>query len=365
MIIGDRAADSCFSIPVGGSINERIVAKAGCAGVSITEIQILGPAGNTFSNLAQVGGTTDQWFVTVRWTSTAAQAGPNIICAKTSDNAFMASNMHCFTVQVGTNGPSLNSATKTPTGTITQSTSTPLSWYIEFDQAVDKPTTSSFINFYKSPSTLLFKIDVALFPNVVYGNYSVTFESYYQFDDGSYYITFDSGIGLGKASCKAASNAETSSSFWTFNIASTPTTTTLPTFITSTGSSSTLSPIFTTTTTSTSTTSLAITSTSTIAGLTGTSGTTLASGPGASSTTTISGPGASTTTSISGSSTSTTIGTTTTISITPYTTRRFNTTVYTECNRQSFMITLGSIMIGSIILHSTCLGLMMVYLSKR
>ena len=231
--------------------------------------------------MSRVAGTTDQWELTVYWTPTAAQTGQNIMCAKANDNVMLTSDLHCFTLLAGIYPPKLVSSSKSPSGTLTAAqlagVNSLITWSIDFDQPISKPSSSAYINFHEASGSILFKIDVSIFPTVTISSNNVTlqFQTGNNFADGSYYITFDYGVGVGALYCQAQSDAERSNTFWTFTIASTGTTignTTLATatrpLLGITAASSTASPILpvqTATTLSTTTTTTAMTGTTTAA----------------------------------------------------------------------------------------------------
>lgn len=313
--------------------------------MTVIEIQVLGPSGTLSSAISLVSGTTDQWQVTITWTPTAAQIGQNIICAKANDNVMLSSDLHCFTLLAGIYPPKLLGATKTPSGVLSPATLAGVSgfitWSISFDQPVLKPSKSAYIFFYQANGVLLYQIgiyknynfknltaslfffkDVSVFPTVSFiNNDTVTFLTFNNFADGSYYITFDYGVGVGSQYCQAQSDPEKSTTFWTFTVTSSTTTTPITTLaiatspatggaVAATGLSSTANPILPVTTTLS---TLSPTATTTV------------------TTTTVTTTAIGTTTINNGATTTAVIGTTTTNSVTA-TTSTASSTVSTTAS---------------------------------
>lgn len=67
-----------IGVPIGVQLVERVVAKVYCSGDTITEFITTSPLFMRKTTVAQVSGTTDQWFITLTWTPTADQKGPQV-----------------------------------------------------------------------------------------------------------------------------------------------------------------------------------------------------------------------------------------------------------------------------------------------
>lgn len=67
-----------LGVPIGIQLVERIVAKVYCTGDYITEFLTTSPLFMTKTAIAPVSGTTNQWFITLTWTPTLDQKGPQV-----------------------------------------------------------------------------------------------------------------------------------------------------------------------------------------------------------------------------------------------------------------------------------------------
>ena len=232
MIIGDRPASACFAHPVGTKLVERIVAFENCTQETITDIQIIGPSGSSYSTLNKVPGSPDQWYENITWTPTQSQIGPNILCAIATSSSLLASDLSCFTVLVGITDPQIISAS--PFGVLADSfaysSSGFLSFNIAFNVQILKPTKPAYIRiFSQTTNTEVYKVDAStisaanfqknnLILNIPVGTLS----------PDKYYVLFDYGVGLGTEYCNPISEQITDKTFWNFEIVQL-TTTTLPT----------------------------------------------------------------------------------------------------------------------------------------
>ena len=65
-------------MPVNITLIERIVATVYCSGDYIVEFITSSPLYMTQTSIAQVSGTTSQWYITLTWTPTNDQIGPQV-----------------------------------------------------------------------------------------------------------------------------------------------------------------------------------------------------------------------------------------------------------------------------------------------
>ena len=94
-VIGDRPNRACIGkrfphhlhcslilsvvgVPIGTLLIERIVAAVYCTNDSIVEFITTSPLYMRKTALARVAGTTNQWFITLSWTPTIDQKGPQV-----------------------------------------------------------------------------------------------------------------------------------------------------------------------------------------------------------------------------------------------------------------------------------------------
>ena len=94
-VIGDRPNRACIGktcnsiviftrsvrfigVPIGVQLVERIVATVYCSGDYITEFITISPLYMKKTPIARVSGTTNQWYITLTWTPTTDQEGPQV-----------------------------------------------------------------------------------------------------------------------------------------------------------------------------------------------------------------------------------------------------------------------------------------------
>ena len=224
-----RSAGACIAVPLGTTHSELIVAEVGCASVKISTIQVIGPTGTSQSTVASYNGISGQYYVTMYWTPVASQVGPNVICSTAIDNTYLNSAVTCFTLLAGIDPPALLNQTGTPSGLLSAATlagnNGVITWSVQFNMNVTRPTLSTYISLYSSNGTLIFQMDASVFPTITYYGDTLSFQTGNSFSSGTYYWTFGYGVGLGDQYCLPQSEAVTYSSFWTFTVASTTTTT--------------------------------------------------------------------------------------------------------------------------------------------
>ncbi|CAF4349036.1 unnamed protein product, partial [Rotaria sordida] len=86
---------------------ERIVAAVYCTGDYITEFITISPLYMTKTAKAAVSGTTNQWYITLTWTPTTDQIGPQVFCAAPIDQNQLTGSQHCVNFVVGYLAPNL------------------------------------------------------------------------------------------------------------------------------------------------------------------------------------------------------------------------------------------------------------------
>jgi len=383
-VIGDRPSDSCIGVPIGTKVSERIVAQVSCTTVTMYDIQMIGSSGMAFAKMAVLTGTTNQYYTSLTWTPTAAQRGPNVVCARAIDSTYLSSDLYCFTLLAGITAPAVVLNSQSPSGALSTalltSSSGIITWSVKFDQSILRPTKPRYVYIYTSTGTELFRLDVSVFPTVYYNNDILSFETTDAFAPGSYYITLGYGIGTGTLYCKPESDAELSSTFWTFTVSLA--TTTIATTTTAlaaaptagtatiTGLSSTASPILPvgmTVTTATTTTSANSASTAAGTGTTISGVTITASIVSGVTTTSSTVSGATTnfgTNTIGTTNTAITTVTITTTRFTPYTTTSNKANESNPCSRESFMIVNAIVIGGGLVIHVVSVFTILYCLTK-
>ena len=78
-----------------------------CAGDSIKQFVTASPLYMKKTAIALVSGTTNQWFITLTWTPTADQKGPQVFCVAPIDQKNLTGSQHCVNFVVGYAAPNL------------------------------------------------------------------------------------------------------------------------------------------------------------------------------------------------------------------------------------------------------------------
>ena len=221
-IIGDKPAASCFAIPVNKKWSERVVAYENCSDENITDIQILGTAGITLSQVKILSNKSQTWYKTIEWIPTNDDLGPNIICATASSSSLLISEISCYTVLVGVTEPKIISAS--PSSLLSQEflrdSSGFLKFNITFNVNIFKPKNSAFIRIYSANTKKeVLQIDSSkLDASKFVGNTLLLDLKRELFPEGDYYVLFDYGVGVGGEYCKPISAEIRDPSFWKFSI---------------------------------------------------------------------------------------------------------------------------------------------------
>ncbi|CAF3109416.1 unnamed protein product, partial [Rotaria sp. Silwood2] len=59
------------------------------------------------TTITAVSGTTNQWYITLTWTPTTDQIGPQVFCAAPIDQNELTGSQHCINFVVGYLAPNL------------------------------------------------------------------------------------------------------------------------------------------------------------------------------------------------------------------------------------------------------------------
>ncbi|CAF4693421.1 unnamed protein product, partial [Rotaria sp. Silwood2] len=106
-VIGDRPNRACIGVLPGVQHVERIVAAVYCTGDYITEFITISPLYMKKTTITAVSGTTNQWYITLTWTPTTDQIGPQVFCAAPIDQNELTGSQHCINFVVGYLAPNL------------------------------------------------------------------------------------------------------------------------------------------------------------------------------------------------------------------------------------------------------------------
>jgi hypothetical protein len=198
-------AGGCIAIQVNKTFTSKLIAKSNCPNVIITEIQIVGPFGMTYSQTQPLSGTTDKYYSDLTWAPTSGDSGGNLICTVATDQNGMSSDFQCFTILVGGASPELVNTTESPIGTLSSSYLWGINGYmnyrISFTEAVKRPTDDAYIHFYLKNGTKIAKLNACNSTQVTFSGDTIDFDfPTYTFQPGDYYVTFDLGVGVGSRS---------------------------------------------------------------------------------------------------------------------------------------------------------------------
>ncbi|CAF1379097.1 unnamed protein product [Rotaria sordida] len=226
-IIGERPNRACIGTPINVTLTERVIAQSFCSGANISNYVTSSPIGMRHSTVVSQGGGL--YVMTLTWTPTDNQYGPQGFCAGAVDSSNLQSDAWCITYLVGFDSPNLIRATvvqgtASPIGTIFSNHSI---FSIQATRDVHRPTRNgTYVKFMDATTnTSVQTFDAGWQSNILYtGNTIIIITNYTWIPGRRYYVLFDSG---------PESAPITDSTFWAFNIwdpgvSSTTTTTTTP-----------------------------------------------------------------------------------------------------------------------------------------
>ncbi len=95
-------------VDINSVVTERIVATVYCSGDYIMEFVTSSPLFMNKTSVAAVSGTTNQYYITLRWIPIADQYGPQVFCAAPIDQRQLTGPQYCINFVVGYRSPELN-----------------------------------------------------------------------------------------------------------------------------------------------------------------------------------------------------------------------------------------------------------------
>ncbi|CAF0878435.1 unnamed protein product [Adineta steineri] len=222
-IIGVRPNLACIGVPYNVQLNETVEIQTYCPGQTTIDLVTSSPIGMQHSAISNP--SPGLWIMTLTWTPSSDQLGPQGFCAGAIDNSSLQSAPWCITYLVGYESPDLIRPT------LVQGSASPIA-----TSAVGRPTrngTNICFHLDTTNATVLC-YDAGYSPNVIYTGYTIVIVTDITWTPGqSYYVTMDDGFASGSVFCHAESAAITDKTFWRFDIwnpahSSTTTTTTTP-----------------------------------------------------------------------------------------------------------------------------------------
>ena len=204
----------CIVIPPGMHFVQQIMATSGCSNITITSIHVSAPNGTSVGELQHVQGT-NHYYINVVWMPTAdQQSETHFLCFVAVNSAGLSSELFCMELAAGYLPPA--PIPESANHQLVYPSSTTL--HIMFDRAIQRPSTSAFISFYKLGEEV-YQIDVSLSTEVTFTDSTLTIVPNYIFTEGStYYINFDQGVvqTVYPQGCLLVNEALLSNTFWTF-----------------------------------------------------------------------------------------------------------------------------------------------------
>ena len=206
---------ACVAIPSGTTFTAQIIASSGGQSISITEFQTVSPMGLMRSEIQQVAGT-ENYFTDVSWTPTPDQEDQtHLFCYTVVNSAGQVSEQTCIQLASGFSLPMPVPNTALPNQTLVQPFNT--TWNLTFDQAIQRPPLSAFIQFHNSTGHIVFQIDTSTSSEITFLDNTIFITPDFQFlEDMMYYITLDANVVIATGGCNQGNGPITDTSFWTF-----------------------------------------------------------------------------------------------------------------------------------------------------
>ncbi|CAF1266840.1 unnamed protein product, partial [Didymodactylos carnosus] len=107
-LAGVRPNRACIGVPINVTLTETIIAQVYCANSSITEFLTSTPMYMTKTSVLPVGASAPtSYYITMTWTPTEDQYGPQVFCASPIDNKGLSGSQYCINYVVGLGSPDL------------------------------------------------------------------------------------------------------------------------------------------------------------------------------------------------------------------------------------------------------------------
>ena len=212
--------DSCVVIPSGGTFHTMLVAVSGSASDTITEIQTVSPTGMEKSILFQKE-LSNVFYVNITWTPTTEQENAvHLFCYTATNSAGLSTNQLCIELLPGHRAPAPIPDTAVPNMGLVHPCDITVTWNVNFDRDVQRPSSPAFITFHESDTDdVVHRIDTSSSSEVVFANGSmIVLTPYHIFEQNrEFYINFDRGAVNGVEGCGPGNEPVTDRQFWTFN----------------------------------------------------------------------------------------------------------------------------------------------------
>ena len=188
---------TCIINALGDTFTTRLTADSGSSSVSIREIQTASPRGLTKSSVRRISGTNN-YYVDITWRPDSSQNGQtHSFCYAAVNSGGISSNQICIQIMAGAVPP-------VPARLVLQPTS--VSYRVNFDQDIQRPTTRAYIIFYDFvTNTEVYRVDAAAAATEVVFDQSrsLLIRPSYSFTRGRrYYFSFQQGVVLSTLGCR-------------------------------------------------------------------------------------------------------------------------------------------------------------------
>ena len=209
----------CVAIAPGDTFMTRVVADTLSPIATITEITTVSPSGTIKGSVTQIG-SSNEYYVDITWTPTAAQQGQTHLLCYTAVNSYgLSSEQICIKIDAGLLAPVADATTLMPASEETVSPSN-TTWSLQFDRNIHRPTTSARITFHDAATkAIVYSINVqsSLTEATYVNNNTIQITPAFTFPEKqSFYINFEQNIAVTIEGCEPGNEPITSESFWKF-----------------------------------------------------------------------------------------------------------------------------------------------------
>ena len=213
--------DSCVVIPPGGTFHTMLVAVSGNEDDTITEIQTVSPAGLQKSDLFQKeSDDSNTFYVNITWTPTTEQEYDiYMFCFTATNSAGLSTSRKCVKLLPGHNTFAPIPERVTPNMGLVHPCDTTVTWNVNFDRDVGRPSTTAYITFHEfDTDVVVHRIDTSSSSEVVFANGGmIALMPDHVFEENKeYYINFDRGAVIAVEGSRLGNEPVTGRQFWTF-----------------------------------------------------------------------------------------------------------------------------------------------------
>ena len=203
---------TCIINSPGTTFTARLIATTGSSSISIREMQTASPRGLYKGPIQHVSGTNN-YYVDITWTPDSSQYGQtHSFCYAAVNSRRISSTQICIQIMSGFVPPIPDRSVLQPSR---------ISWRIDFDKNIQRPTTRAYVIFYDfSTDVEVYRIDAASATSEVIFDQqrSILMRPNYAFTSGRrYYFNFQEGVVVSTLGCRPGnlpiSNGRT---YWIF-----------------------------------------------------------------------------------------------------------------------------------------------------